>query len=40
MKIQMYMHLDKEKLGIGNIRSLSLAAVKPALTDVSIYIRI
>jgi hypothetical protein len=28
MKIQMYMQLDKEKPGIGNIRGLNLAAVK------------
>jgi hypothetical protein len=64
MKIQMYVELDKEKPGIGNIRGLNLVAVKPttlqvsnclfgglnnlrhrllrkpALTEVSVYIRI
>jgi hypothetical protein len=35
MKIQMYVQLDKEKPGIGNIRGLNLAAVKSTTVQVS-----
>jgi hypothetical protein len=35
MKIQMYVQLDKENPGTGNIRGLNLAAVKPTTVQVS-----
>jgi hypothetical protein len=31
----MYVQLDKEKPGIGNVRGLNLAAVKPTAVQVS-----
>jgi hypothetical protein len=37
MKIQMYVQLDKENPGIGNIRGLNLAADKPTTVQVSNY---
>jgi hypothetical protein len=35
MKIHMYVQLDKEIPGTGNIRGLNLAAVKPTTVQVS-----
>jgi hypothetical protein len=35
MKIQMYVQLDKENPGTGNIRGLNLAANKPTTVQVS-----
>jgi hypothetical protein len=35
MKIQMYVQLDKEKPGIGNIKGLNLSAVKSTTVQVS-----
>jgi hypothetical protein len=35
MKIQMYVQLDKENPGTGNIRGLNLAVVKPTTIQVS-----
>jgi hypothetical protein len=37
MKIQMYMQLEKETPGMGNIGGLNLAAVKPTTFQVSNY---
>jgi hypothetical protein len=35
MKIQIFVQLDKDNPGIGNIRGLNLAAVKPTTVQVS-----
>jgi hypothetical protein len=34
MKTEMYVQLDKEKPGIGNIRGLNLAAIMPTTVRV------